>query len=95
VGKDQATRILEIRGRGGDEDADADWLEAYAQAEGSFRAGDWKAAEGAANEAQRLHSALGASDAPDGPTEFLLERIRAHAGCAPDDWQGTWVFDEK
>ena len=95
VGKDQATRILEIRGRGGDEDADADWLEAYAQAEGSFRAGDWTAAEGAANEAQRLHSALGASDAPDGPTEFLLERIRAHAGCAPDDWQGTWVFDEK
>ena len=95
VGKDEPTRILEIRGRGPVLDGESAWLEAYARAQALFREGDWAAAETAALDARRLHSESGATSTTDGPTEFLLERIRSHSGRAPDDWQGTWIFDSK
>jgi len=95
VGKDEPTRILEIRGRGPNPDGETAWLEAYARAEALFGEGDWGAAESAALDARRLHSEAGSTSSTDGPTEFLLERIRSHSGRAPDDWQGTWIFDSK
>ncbi len=95
VGKDEPTRILEIRGRGPAPDGESAWLEAYARAQALFRDGDWAASETAAVDARRLHSESGATSTTDGPTEFLLERIRSHSGRAPDDWQGTWIFDSK
>ena len=89
VGKDEPTPIFEIRGpRAGLRD-DTAVLEAYAAALEAFHRGDWRRAEELATQAQTAMT----SEEPDGPTAFLLERVRDRA--APDDWQGVWNFESK
>lgn len=89
VGKNEPTQIFEIRRpRAGLRD-DTAVLEAYAAALEAFHRGDWRRAEELATQAQTAMT----SEEPDGPTAFLLERVRDRA--APDDWQGVWNFESK
>jgi adenylate cyclase len=89
VGKDESTRIFEICEPATVQKDRAELLEQYASALESFRSGDWRKAERLATQVQHT---LGGKN-PDGPTDFLLQRIQNKN--APDDWQGVWNFETK
>ena len=89
VGKDESTRIFEICEPATVQKDRSELLEKYAAALEAFRSGDWRKAEQLAKQVQHM---LGGKD-PDGPTEFLLQRIQNKN--APDDWQGVWNFETK
>jgi adenylate cyclase len=95
VGKNVPVTIFDVRGRGNAKGAEAAFIEAYLAALKAFRSGDWRGAEKLALEAQPLGAALkdGRPGKPDGPTRFLIERVRNSE--PPADWQGIWQFDTK
>ena len=51
----------------------------------AFEAGEWDVAKA------RFNDVLRDSNGKDGPSQYLLKRMKMYNFCAPDSWQGYWT----
>ncbi len=88
-GKRESVRIFEVLTREGSESLGGRFLESYAKGLRAYREGRWGDAEKA------LQEALAMRGGRDGASLLLLQRLQLLKQARPDDWDGTWTFEEK